>query len=220
MSSQKIGLVTIGQSPRVDLTPEMVPLIGENYEVVEAGALDNLSSFEIQGLAPQEGDSMYVSRLRSGSYARMSKQKILPLLQQEILKIEEEVSSTILVCTGSFPSLEHRKPLLFPDKILSAFVHSIIDNGTLGIIIPLKEQVDTLKEKWKDIPLVVQCGNPYKQETDFETPARKLKEMGATLIVLDCIGYTKEHKRIVKEHSGLPVVLPRSIVARAAAELA
>lgn len=219
MSKKKIGLVTIGQSPRVDLTPEMEPLMGENCELVEAGALDDLSSEEIERISPEEGEETYVSRLRSGDFARISKQKLLPLLQKKILMLEEKVSSTILVCTGSFPSIEHNKPLLFPDKILFAFVNSVIANGTLGVLIPLIKQEDSLKKKWVNVSVVVQSANPYQKDDDFITPALKLKELGATLIVLDCMGYTEEHKRIVKQATGLPVILSRSIVARVAAEL-
>lgn len=219
MSKKKIGLVTIGQSPRVDLTPEMEPLMGGNCELVEAGALDDLSSEEIERISPEEGEETYVSRLRSGDFARISKQKLLPLLQKKILTLEEKVSSTILVCTGSFPSIEHNKPLLFPDKILFAFVNSVIANGTLGVLIPLIKQEDSLKKKWVNVSVVAQSANPYQKDDDFITPALKLKELGATLIVLDCMGYTEEHKRIVKEATGLPVILSRSIVARVAAEL-
>ncbi|WP_078544751.1 AroM family protein [Litchfieldia alkalitelluris] len=221
MSKKKIGLITIGQSPRVDLTPEMEPLIGEGNIFVELGALDDLTSEEIEKVAPFEGDVTYVSRLRSGAYAKMSKQKILPLLQEKVLLLENEVSSNILVCTGSFPNIKHNKPLLFPDKILNAVVDSVLEkNGVLGVMVPLMEQKESLVKKWGDRPLVVQSANPYQKDDDFVTPARKLKELGATVIVLDCMGYTEEHKRKVKEHSNLPVILSRSIVARVAAELA
>lgn len=220
MYKKRIGLVTIGQSPRVDLTPEMEPLLGEDCTIIEAGALDDLTSEEIARIAPEEGDVTYVSRLRSGEYAKMAKHKLLPLLQEKILKIEEEVSSTILVCTGSFPSIGHNKPLLFPDKILKAVVQSVIGTGTLGVMVPLMEQKESLVKKWGETPVVVQSANPYQKDDDFVTPAIKLKEQGASLIVLDCMGYTQEHKQIVKQHTGLPVILSRSIVARVAAEMA
>ena len=50
----KIGLITIGQSPRVDVVPEMVQILGD-VDIIECGALDNLTAEEIQKLAPKEG---------------------------------------------------------------------------------------------------------------------------------------------------------------------
>ncbi len=35
-----IGTVTIGQSPRVDLIPELRAILGEEVQIIEAGALD------------------------------------------------------------------------------------------------------------------------------------------------------------------------------------
>lgn len=216
---KKIGLVTIGQSPRVDLTPEMEPFLDEDCLFVEAGALDDLTHEEIEKLAPAAGEATYVSRLRSGGYAKLKKSKLLPFVQQKITKLEEEVSTTILVCTGSFPTLTHTKPLLLPDKIISGMVKSVLGNGKLGILVPLQEQEEDIKEKWKDVPLVAESANPYQHDADLAAPARKLKESGATIIVLDCMGYTESHKYIVKQVTGLPVILSRSVVARVAAEL-
>lgn len=216
---KKIGLITIGQSPRVDMTPEMVPLLGDNCEFIEAGAIDDLTLEEIEAHYPSDGELTYVSRLRSGGYAKLGKSKLLPLVQEKITRLEKEVSSTILLCTGSFPPFIHKKPLLFPDKILSGMVESVLGAGKLGVIVPLLEQKGALIEKWSGISLVVESANPYQSNEDLTTPSLKLKELGATVIVLDCMGYTEAHKRVVKEATGLPVILPRSIVARIAAEL-
>ena len=38
----KIGAVTIGQSPRVDVTPDILPILGDKIELVQAGVLQNL----------------------------------------------------------------------------------------------------------------------------------------------------------------------------------
>ena len=98
-------------------------------------------------------------------------------------------------------------------------VESILGSGKLGIMVPLLEQKGALMEKWGDIPLAVESANPYQSDADLVTPSLILKELGATVIVLDCMGYTEGHKKVVKETTGLPVILPRSIVARIAAEL-
>ena len=38
----KVGLITVGQSPRSDVVPDMAAILGGDVEIVEAGALDGL----------------------------------------------------------------------------------------------------------------------------------------------------------------------------------
>jgi protein AroM len=46
---RRVGLVTIGQSPRVDVVPEIKEVLRDvEVEVVECGALDKLSKDENQ----------------------------------------------------------------------------------------------------------------------------------------------------------------------------
>ena len=61
----QIGLVTIGQSPRVDLTPDLARLL-PGVRFVERGALDGLSQMECTGLAPEAGEEALVTRLSGG----------------------------------------------------------------------------------------------------------------------------------------------------------
>ena len=72
---KKIGLLTIGQSPRVDMTPEMAPLLGDDCEFIEAGAIDDLSLEEIEAFAPLRWRSyLCMLRLRFGGYAKLEMQ--------------------------------------------------------------------------------------------------------------------------------------------------
>lgn len=217
--NRKIGLITIGQSPRSDMTPEMQSILGPSAVFVEAGALDDLSREEIEKLAPAKDEATYISRLRNGESVKLSKEKLLPHLQQKIHEIEQKVSSSIVVCTGSFPTITHAKPLLFPDQILKGVVEAVIGKGTMGLIVPLEEQKTQLLEKWGDTRVVVAASTPY-EEVNIEDTAKELKAKGADFLVLDCMGYTEEHKRRVKAVTNFPVILSRSIVARVAAEMA
>lgn len=62
------------------------------------------------------------------------------------------------------------------------------------------------------------ASSPY-EELNIEDTAKELKAKGVDLLVLDCMGYTEQHKRRVKSATDLPVILSRSIVARVAAEM-
>ena len=65
--SSVVGLITIGQSPRSDVVPEMAALIGPGVDVREAGALDGLNRSGIEALAPTGHDEILVTRLQDGS---------------------------------------------------------------------------------------------------------------------------------------------------------
>ena len=65
--SLRVGTVTIGQSPRVDVTPDLRRILGDGIELVESGAHDGLRRERIAGMAPREGDYVLVTRLADGS---------------------------------------------------------------------------------------------------------------------------------------------------------
>lgn len=87
---RKIGVITIGQSPREDVLAEMRPLLGENIEVLQAGALDGLTQEEVALFVPKENDIVLVSKLRNGNSVKFGESYILPRLQQCIEKLESE----------------------------------------------------------------------------------------------------------------------------------
>ena len=107
----KIGAVTIGQSPRVDVTKDIMGIFGSSVELIQAGGLDGLTKEEIKAFAPEKDDYVLVSRLTDGSSVTFAERFILPRLQAAIKKMEEEGCALVMMfCTGSFPeSLFHRK---------------------------------------------------------------------------------------------------------------
>ena len=113
---KKLGLITIGQSPRTDVTPDLAPIFGPDIQLCQAGALDGMTAQEIAAFAPEEGDYVLISRLRDGSSAVFAEKHILPRLQQCIYDLEAKgVELIMFLCTGSFPAyfaLALRRPLM------------------------------------------------------------------------------------------------------------
>lgn len=66
MVKMKVGAITIGQSPRADVVQELLPLMGEQVELIQAGALDGLTREDIQAFAPGPEDYIYVNLATSG----------------------------------------------------------------------------------------------------------------------------------------------------------
>ena len=63
------------------------------------------------------------------------------------------------------------------------------------------------------------AASPYGEWGALEEAAEQVKDMDGDLIVLDCIGYTQEMKRMFAEKTGKKVVLPRTLLARVVSEL-
>ncbi len=218
-----IGTVTIGQSPRVDVIPEIASLIGEDVEIREAGALDGLTRKEIDAMAPVRGDYVLVTRLADGSSVQVAERFITPRITEKIQgHFQNGIPLVLLLCTGEFPGFDTAGLLIRPQKVLYNAVAAVAEGQRLGILTPSAEQVEQSEHRWSTIGKAVRAvpSSPYADAMDAAAAAaRKLKEWGVHLTVLDCIGYTLEMQRLVREITGRPVVLARGIVARTVAEL-
>jgi|SRR5699024_6069541 len=212
---RKLGLLTIGQSPRNDITPTFKKILGNSIEIVESGALDDLTEIELKRIEPSKNEATYISKLKSGESTRISKKKLLPLLQIKLEELEKQVDLTVMLCTGDFPSIKSTKPILYPDNILVHNIKATLKTGKLGLIMPLAEQKESLLKKWERIslPIVTGVASPYEETVDITKPAETLKQQGATMIVLDCMGYTQQHKKEVLDSSNLPTLLSKSLTA-------
>ena len=92
----------------------------------------------------------------------------------------------------------------------------------MGVLTPGVEQIPYQQNRWMNIfPAVsVRGASPYvKGGEEVKEAARKLKDEGVSLIVMDCMGYTLKMKEWVKEITGKPALLARSTLARVAEEL-
>ncbi|MGM0900537.1 MAG: AroM family protein [Bacillota bacterium] len=219
MKKGVVGVLTIGQSPRTDVTPSIQNILGPNVAIKEGGGLDRFTDETLHLIFPEETDTIYISRLNNGKSVKIGKSKLLPYLQEELAILEEEVDVMIMLCTGDFQTIKAKKPILYPDKILNHMMKAILPSGTLGLIIPLEEQRQALVKKWihPEWRIVTEVASPY-EKSDIRGAARSLKLQGADVIVLDCMGYGEFHKQEAVEEFGYPVILPRTLVARIVAE--
>jgi len=220
---RKLGAITIGQSPRDDVIPEMIEFLGDDIEVLQAGALDGLTLEEIEKFTPEKGDYVLVSKLRDGSSVKFAEIHILPRLQECIDKLENEGADIILfICTGVFPDIfESTVPILYPQKIIHGVVPNLLDKGKLAIITPDKDQEKQSEDKWKEVVSQVEVvsASPYTEEDELSEAIDILKDSHANIIVMDCMGYTCEMKKRVSKETGKMVVLSRTIVARVVGEI-
>lgn len=219
---KKIGLLTIGQAPRVDLVPEIKKVLGEDVEIIERGALDGLTLKEVKSLYPGENDEVLVTRMADGTEVKVAEKEIFPRLKEKIKNLEAEGINTIfLACTGEFPSFDSASLIVRPQKVLHHVVSSLAEGLTLGIIIPDERQVVSAKERWSTVAskVIVEPGSPYAGMENIEKAAKLLATSGVDLVVMDCMGYTLKMKDTVLNLVKKPVILARSISAKVVSEL-
>ena len=82
MILKKIGVITIGQSPRIDIIPEMREVLGADVEILEAGALDGLALEEVKKFYPKGRDYVLCTRMSDGTEVIVAKKFIVPRVQK------------------------------------------------------------------------------------------------------------------------------------------
>jgi protein AroM len=222
-----IGIVTIGQSPRPDgLGEDIQRVLGPDAVVVERGALDGVEREELIRLQPKPGEYRLITKLRDGTSVEIGKAPILSKLQDQITDLEDSVGvdAILLMCTGSFPPFDHKKPLLLPQEALYGAVAGIAGSGSVGALIPLESQRSQAQAKWREFGLEnvdLFVANPYSAEpfSDVATAADAARTAGSAVLFLDCFGYDITMKATAWEAFQGPVVLARTLAARFIAEI-
>ena len=90
---KKIGIVTIGQSPRPDVVKEMAPFFGKNVSVLERGALDGLTLEQVKEFSPGIGMTPLVTRMKDGTEVIIAKEEILRRIERSQVRDREDCDS-------------------------------------------------------------------------------------------------------------------------------
>ena len=113
---KKIGMLTIGQSPRDDILPGLKEILGKNVEIVEAGALDGMTMADVKKIPLRVEDYILVSRMRDGTEIKITKKYVLPLMQEKLDRLESQgIRLTVVMCTGKFPQFRVEGTRRHPD---------------------------------------------------------------------------------------------------------
>jgi protein AroM len=220
----RIGLITVGQSPRSDVVPDMAPILGADVDILEAGALDGLTRPQIERLAPEGDDEILVTRLADGSSVFVGKSKMIPLVEARIAALEDKgVTLNALLCTGEFPRLAAKRLLLEPQQLLLGLLRAMTFPGRLGVLTPSERHVPQTQERWKrsGFDAVVAPLSPYQEDdaAAVRRAADALRAGGAGLIVMDCIGFRRKTRDEIAHLASAPALVANLLVARVAAEL-
>ncbi len=221
MEEVQVGLLTIGQSPRDDIIPEIRPLLLPHIEIVEYGMLDGLSPEEIYSLSPDTEETPLVSRLRNGDQVKLGEKKISDLLPQIIENMSKkmDVKAVGVLCTHEFPKMKLPCPTVFPFFYLQFLIHEVLQVKDLGVVVPLEEQVQMAIEKWGKEMTVVEAKSPYTEGKAWKEISEIFAQKNVNAVILDCIGYRLKDRQEIQKILKKPILLPRTILAFAINQL-
>jgi len=217
----KIGTVTPGQSPRIDIVPNLGKIIGDEVTFIERGALDGLSRAEIDKLRPRDDGDILVSRMRDGSEVIFGKSQILQRMQDCIDELNSRnVDLIAILCASEFPEFKSKCPIIRPDKLMYGFLDSLRNLKKVGIMVPNEQQIiphqRIFTERGYDVAVL--SFSPYRGGSLREVLLEIMKEE-ISIVLMTCMAYTKEMKDQVKKTVNKPVITTQSLLAKAIQEL-
>lgn len=217
-STFKIAFVTIGQTPRVDLVPEMMAEIGlglpqGRIEFREFGVLDGMDLAELDAMRAEEGEHSFATRLATGEEIITSKALTEEKLNILLKQIDAEgFDLVVLLCTGTKINPLENTLVVEAQRIVDSTVEALAAScRRLGVILPLERQVKDFAERhvFSGEPKLVSA-SPYAGD-DIGARAKQLE--GCDLIVMHCMGYSAAMLDEVRRAVDAPVLLSRRVVA-------
>jgi protein AroM len=221
MKRQCVGLVTIGQSPRDDIVPDMLAQIGIDIDIVQRGAVDGLTHDEVRELAPQGDEPWAVSRLQDGTEVKLAKRELDSRMQRCVSELEHLGTDLIVpLCASDWSALRCRTSFINPGGALPAMVKSMLrPGGQLGVISPTAAQAELAHKRYADLGMQIEStfAQPYTTDADqqaqCERAAQTLAEAGVDLIYMSCMGHTQTMRDIVRRESGRPTITANGLIA-------
>lgn len=217
-----IGILFIGCSPRPALVQEFKRTLPQGVQILQRGVLDGMSREQIRSLAPRDTRDTLFTTLPDGTSVKLSHAAITRHLRLALEDLQNAgCRLVVLCCTGEFPELENL-PVLLPSRIHTRLAIGIGASRRLGIYVPLPEQQEVAKERWRACgfsdPISVALA-PGSSQVDIVRAAEQMRAAEPELIVYDCMGYTSELRASADDITRRPAILSISLVARVVAEL-
>lgn len=218
-----VAAITVGQSPRVDITADILPLLPSHVTLKEYGALDDYTLAEVErDFAPNETEPRLVSRMRDGSQALFAQRHVVPLVQIKIDQAEADGADLIILfCTGEFPPFRHNVLFIEPEDLFHSVAQKLASTSQIGVFVPMESQIECNRKLWNsyNVNALITHASPYLLHEDILKAAAYFKDTDVSFICADCMGYSAKMKAEIQAISGKPVLLPRTLVARIICEL-
>lgn len=215
----RLAFVTIGQSPRDDIVPEMLADIGGDVEAHQFGALDGLPENEIRALVPGPGETSFATRLRDGREVTISKERVEIRLEELLERVDQQgFDAVVLLCTGTHVKPLGRTLMIESQRVVDSMVESLAASSQrLGVILPLERQVEEFPKRHvfsRKAKLI--AASPYAGDNIAEKAAALAE---CDLVIMHCMGYSEAMRAAARQAISAPVLLSRRIVSGAVRQI-
>lgn len=213
----RIAFVTIGQTPRSDIVPEMMAEIASGFDTAptyeEFGVLDGLAGADLDAYRARDGEHSFATRLASGEEIVSSKARTEERLNELLGEIDGKgFDVVVLLCTGTRIDPLKNTLVVEAQRIVDSTVEALAAScRNLGVILPLERQVAEFGQRhvFAGNPTLVSA-SPYSGG-GMEAGAKGVA--GCDLVVMHCMGYTAAMLAEVRKTVNAPVLLSRRVVA-------
>ncbi|MBC7123316.1 MAG: AroM family protein [Pseudothermotoga sp.] len=193
-----ICFITIGETPRDDVIPELLNLMGKpDLPYREIGLIDGVDPSIYK---PSNDDDLLVSRKRDGSVAYISHQWVI----QKLTQIECE-GLCVLLCTGEFDS----DRFILPYRVIDSFFSAMPKLDRVTVVVPEPQQCANAMKRWSKVGSRTNCVvfSPYRS-SDLNADLSQEQ-----LIYLDCMGFGLKHEELFRTRTTGIVLSARRILA-------
>lgn len=195
--------MTIGQSPRPDLLEPLLARLPVDVEIIEVGALDQLTAATLPRRRAQVRRAVdgypLSTRMRDGTGVTLDEAELAPLVQAAVARAERAgVAVTLLLCAGGFLDVATEGALVRP---FDAAVERLrwIGARRIAVLVPFEAQAGPAAGKWAGAGF-----DPFTIIGDPATVGVPTEPYDA--IVIDYVGHPSAAVETLRGRTVLPVV--------------
>ena len=217
-----LGIAVIGQAPRPEIAALYAAAVPPETRIVLRGCFDGLSDAEIDARAPQSPADALYTPLPGGREVKISKRAVAERATATLAALRRDGADAIVFnCTGEFPPMVGDAGVLFPSRVLNGFAGALLPRGRLGLLIPIPEQAEILREQRSrpGVEVVVEVLRPSADSAAAAEAAQRLAARNPDLVAMDCMSYTPASKAIVHGWIKAPILLALTATSRVLREL-
>lgn len=214
--SPRLAIVTIGQTPRDDVIPELLMLLEAEpgrLQVQEFGVLDGLAEAEIRTQVPGPREARLHTRLADGTSVVLGSGFILRRLELLLEELDGRgYDLVVLASTSIFRPFRMRTPFVHAQNAVDAWIATLVmGDCELGLIHSLADQHRGLAHGTlvQNARAVVGGG----ESAELTEAAERLGS--ADLILMHSVSYSEPDARHLAALTRKPVVTARRILAGA-----
>jgi protein AroM len=211
----RIGVITIGRSPRPDVLAELMRRL-EAVQYDEFATFDEVSDETLAKHVPEPDDAVFFARLAENDHVVLSVDFVERQVERLVARVDQLNYDLIVVAaTALFAPLRTRTPIVHGQRAVDAWMSAFVSgNLTIGLVYPLSQQGGQLATFNHATQLRSAHASLRGGYSERLTEAAA-GVSAADLIVMHSVGYTESMALQVARETNKPVVTARWIIAAA-----